>query len=100
MNRSDRDWDVRDGSELETFLVTSNGVLDPVPSAVAVGLPIFIPAGQTGTLVIRLRMLASADLQGDDRVIIGAPNQLWHGYEGIVVFDRSKHYRIDFPKGW
>lgn len=102
-NSTDDDYNLADESLLETYL-TAKGVLDRVPKAVAIELPVFVPARQTVTVTIRLRMflppVLEAQQTNDERSVISSPNTLWHGYDGIVVFDKLHRYRIDFPKAW
>jgi hypothetical protein len=102
-NTTDRDYSVRETSEVQLF-VKEKGALDNwLGSGLAIDLPIFIPAHDKANMTIHFkviereqpRSLSASDVQR----FLSDKERIWNSYEAIVLLDHRYRYRLEFPIG-
>lgn len=104
-NTTERDYQLDSKYEVKVLVKTSDSLSQPLPDeAGQVGLPIFIPAKQTGTIILDLNIPGipiQASNETDDeyheRVRAFCEKNL-SGVKEFVLFDELNRYRVDFPR--
>jgi hypothetical protein len=105
-NTTERDYQVDSKYEVKVLIETLDGSLSqPLPDeAKNVGLPIFIPAKQTGTIVLELmipgiptQVSGETEDEYHERVRAFCETRLG-GVKGFALFDEINRYRIHFPR--
>ena len=100
-NKTDQDYSIRDKSDIEIF-VRDHGVADNHPGdAIAIDLPLYVPARQRARVTIHFRFIAlnqPADAsQAEVQSFLRDKKRLWNQYDEIVLRDKRQRYEIDFP---
>jgi hypothetical protein len=105
-NTTERDYQLDSKDEVKVLIKTSDSSLSqPVPDEDEhVGLPIFIPAKQTGTIIldvtisgIPMQVSSETDDEYHERVRAFCEKRL-NVVKGFVLFDEVSRYRVDFPR--
>lgn len=105
-NTTERDYQTDSKYDVKVLFKAGDGSLSqPLPDEAAhVGLPIFIPAKQTGTIMLDLtvsgiptQMNNETDDEYHERVRAFCDKKL-DVLKGFALFDEVNRYRVDFPR--
>jgi len=105
-NRTEEDYKVELAGEVKILVKTEDGGFSqPLPDeAKHLEVPIFIPAKQTGTIVVFLSVSGiptkepnEADKEYHERIRTFCNDRL-KGVYGLALFDETNRYRIDLPR--
>jgi hypothetical protein len=102
-NTTDRDYSVREKSEVQLF-VKEKGALDNwLGSGLAIDLPIFIPAHDKAIVTVHFKAIEleqpTSSSTSDVQRFLSDKERIWNQYEAIVLLDNRYRYRIEFPIG-
>jgi hypothetical protein len=105
-NTTDNDYQVEANYQVKLLIKTSDGSFSrPLPDEVEhINLPIFVPAKQTGAIVLELtvsgippKRSSDTDDEYHERVRAFCEQHL-KGVKGFSLFDETNRYRVDFPR--